>query len=460
MATELRVQRSDSSLPWFWQSQPAATAAGEKLFEDYKNSIFKIENGLTTGTGWIGPDGRLVTAYHVIKGATELTAVSQDGRRYKLGGKVSIDDIADLAALEFVGAKPDAPRIPVADDAKMATTVRTLGHPLGLPLYLSEGTLVRRTTIAENAALTGIGAPEKKFSSQLDSADYKDFVTSAVIVSEIPCNKGNSGGPLFDHKNRAISICSMGKNSMLVAPAPERFSNFLSTAPADEKFVNSGGYVNGFSAYLTALKRQPLTTTIETALAGFSAYGINRIRPKSSVLIRSCASVLAAPYIAGQTYFDITAFAGSTTKLDSIKYGLASVADSAMVAGLAGATLSRNPKILMASKILAAVGAAGRLSTQLIPNNYVLDVHRTNGDTRAPFLDHLIWFPLSSGPVDRAAPSNSKMKFTVDAKSSLETAFLKSVKSDHPLLTDEQFSQFRIADKTAKYDQMRKAFTR
>ncbi len=396
MGNDLRVQRPDGSLPWPWQDQPPASQTGAKLFQDFSDSIVKIENGLTSGTGWIAPDGRVVTAYHVIKSATEIFAITQDGKRHRLGGRVSIDDIGDLAALEFVDAIPNAVRLPVGTSLTTGADVRTIGHPGGWSLHLSEGKFKNASTILGNALANGMSPPDKRFTNPLDIADYQTFLNSNIMVSEIPCRKGNSGGPIFNDRNEVVSVCSMGKDGTLLGPSPERLSAFLQKNPADEKFQNSGYYTNGFSLYLTALERQPLVTLGESAFAGFAAYGFKRLTPKAGVTIRSCATTLALPYVSAQTYFDATGYLGSTNDRDSWKYGLATVADTAMVAGLVGAALFRNPRLHFASKALMGAGALARLSTEVIPNHYVLDISRTNGDTRAPFLDRLILFPMSS----------------------------------------------------------------
>lgn len=396
MVGDLRVQRPDGSLPWPWEQQPPATPEGTKLFQDFSDSVVYIQNGYTSGTGWVGPDGRVVTAYHVIKGATELFAITKDGRRYRLGGRVSIDDVGDLAALEFVDAAPNLRRLPVGIEAKPGSDVRTIGHPGGAPLHLSEGKFTRTSTLLQNATELGKPVPVKSFSNALDAEDFRRFLNSPMMISEIPIRKGNSGGPVFNARNEVVSVCSMGGDGYLLAPSPERMSAFLNCKPGEEPFQNAGYHTNGFSAFLTRLERQPLSTALDSAFAAFAAYGVQRFQPKSGIAIRSCATALVLPYLGGQTYFDMKGYLGSTSSMDSWKYGLATVADSAMILGLAGAAITRNPKIMLASKAICAGGALGRLATEAIPNRYVLDVSRTNGDTRAPFLDHLIWFPLSA----------------------------------------------------------------
>lgn len=84
MSDQIKVQGQDSFIVLPWQEAPTASEAGKKLFHDYSESVVKIQNGLSTGTGWIGPDGRVVTAYHVIKGGSDLFAVTADRRMNRL----------------------------------------------------------------------------------------------------------------------------------------------------------------------------------------------------------------------------------------------------------------------------------------------------------------------------------------------------------------------------------------
>jgi S1-C subfamily serine protease len=70
-------------------------AACQKLLAETAGSVFKVRGDHETGTGWIAPDGRLVTDYHVIMGNREITAEDNQGRVYRLGKDVAIDELHD-----------------------------------------------------------------------------------------------------------------------------------------------------------------------------------------------------------------------------------------------------------------------------------------------------------------------------------------------------------------------------
>lgn len=392
MNDQVTVQGKDSLITFPWQESPSASEAGAKLFHDYRESVVKIQNGLGSGTGWIGPDGRVVTAYHVIKGATELFAVTADGHRHRLGGRVSIDDVADIAMLEIVGSSTDARRLTVAaKPAQPNESVRTLGHPAGLSLHLSEGNFAQNSSMEEVLQAAGKAVPRQVFFDSREKASYDQFITMKWHLSRLPCRPGNSGGPIFNSRDEVFSLCSMGRDGVVLSPEHGRLVAVLGRTPADEPFINNGQYVNGFTRMMLKAERQPLQLAAEGAFASFAALGLREFRPRSSNLQRGLGTALVLPYVAGQGYFDVSGYLGSTSSADSTYYGLASLADAGMLTGLAGTALSRLPHVQRAFKITALAGAGARAACEFMPNHYVLNLERADKrDPRPPFLDHVL----------------------------------------------------------------------
>ena len=96
---------------------------------------------LSQGSGFfVSPDGRLVTNYHVIKGATFYRAKLPTGAYYVLKGVIGVDENRDVAILQF-----DAQEVPYiknlgdSDYVKSGEKVTAIGAPLGFGNTVSEG---------------------------------------------------------------------------------------------------------------------------------------------------------------------------------------------------------------------------------------------------------------------------------------------------------------------------------
>jgi S1-C subfamily serine protease len=125
----------------------------------------------------------LVTACHVVTGATGVTIARDNGKRV-----VKIDTVThdpahsrDLCLLTTDEALPAVPAViaPI-DTVKVGEKVYAIGSPLGLELTLTDG-LVSALRVAQNETLPGIQ-------------------TSAPIAP------GSSGGGLFDKDGRLVGV--------------------------------------------------------------------------------------------------------------------------------------------------------------------------------------------------------------------------------------------------------------
>jgi S1-C subfamily serine protease len=125
----------------------------------------------------------LVTACHVVSGATGVTIARDQGKRVVKIDTVTKDpdrtrDLCVLSAAEDLPAQPAA--IAPIDSVKVGETVYAIGSPLGLELSLTEG-LVSALRHAGNEPLP-------------------DIQTSAAIAP------GSSGGGLFDADGRLVGV--------------------------------------------------------------------------------------------------------------------------------------------------------------------------------------------------------------------------------------------------------------
>ena len=129
----------------------------------------------------VEPSGLVVTNNHVIKGATQVTLLTQDERRVP-ATIVNADENQDLAVLRPEGPIGRGAELADASDAlKQGDQVFAIGSPFGLQNTVTAG-------IVSNAARTNPdnGVP--------------------MIQIDAPINPGNSGGGLFDLEGRLIGI--------------------------------------------------------------------------------------------------------------------------------------------------------------------------------------------------------------------------------------------------------------
>jgi S1-C subfamily serine protease len=189
--TEQDVTRSvDAALKKAAQDAAAAPAPAAVAYRRILPSVVTITTELPGGRGEEGTgvvvkdDGSILTADHVIAGATTIRLFFADGTKAR-GTVVDADPATDIAVLK-------ADRLPsVVVPAVLATgvgvgdDVMAVGTPLGLPDSLSAG------------VVSGLGR-----SIPVDrTRTLKDLIQFDAAV-----NPGNSGGPLLNKKGEVVGI--------------------------------------------------------------------------------------------------------------------------------------------------------------------------------------------------------------------------------------------------------------
>ena len=142
-----------------------------------------------TGSGvLISPDGRVMTAAHVVNGMDEVTVEGIGGEivHAKLLSANSAADVA-LLQLERVTRAMRVARIGDSDLMRVGEQVMVVGAPYGLAYSMSVGWISARW------------APNTIF-PDMPLAEF--FQTTATI------NTGNSGGPLCNMRGEVIGILS------------------------------------------------------------------------------------------------------------------------------------------------------------------------------------------------------------------------------------------------------------
>ena len=148
-----------------------------------------------TGSGSIiDAKGHVLTNYHVVKDASELSVTLADGVDYK-GKIVGVDPENDLAVIQF---DPKGTRLSVipfgsSSGLRVGQKVLAIGNPFGLDRTLTTG------------IISGLGRPVKTESG---------IVIREMIQTDASINPGNSGGPLLNSKGEMIGV-----NTMIYSPS-------------------------------------------------------------------------------------------------------------------------------------------------------------------------------------------------------------------------------------------------
>jgi len=135
------------------------------------------------GSGFIiSVDGLVVTNNHVIERADEIEVIMDDGSRHKATVK-GRDAKTDLALLKIEADEP-LPFVELgnSDSARVGEWVVAVGNPFGLGGTVTAGIISAR-------------------GRDIQSGPFDDF-----LQIDAPINRGNSGGPLFDHSGKVIGI--------------------------------------------------------------------------------------------------------------------------------------------------------------------------------------------------------------------------------------------------------------
>jgi serine protease Do len=137
------------------------------------------------GSGFIiSKDGFVVTNYHVIEGADEITVILSDGKKNK-AKLIGVDKKTDLALLK-IDSPADLKFVLFGDSNKsrIGEWVIAVGNPFGLGGSVSAGIISARGRDIASGQLDGF------------------------IQTDAAINKGNSGGPLFNIKGEVIGIAT------------------------------------------------------------------------------------------------------------------------------------------------------------------------------------------------------------------------------------------------------------
>ena len=136
------------------------------------------------GTGFlVSTDGRIVTNYHVIKGASSAIVKLPDGAFYDVDGVVAFDKARDLAVIKAHGQNFRVVTLGNSDRVQVGEEIVAIGSPLSLESTVSSGIVSGIRTIEEEGG---------KF-----------------LQVTAPISPGSSGGPLFNMAGEVVGITTL-----------------------------------------------------------------------------------------------------------------------------------------------------------------------------------------------------------------------------------------------------------
>ena len=170
----------------------APPGTDDPFFKDFFNQFFGSEGpaprgehqqpGLGSGV-IIDKRGLVLTNFHVVKGADEITIRLSDKRQYR-GQILGTDPKTDLAVVRF---QPDHALTVAAlgnsDALRVGEWAMAIGNPFGLDQTVTVGVI----------SATG--------RSDVGIATYENFIQTDASI-----NPGNSGGPLVNLKGEVVGI--------------------------------------------------------------------------------------------------------------------------------------------------------------------------------------------------------------------------------------------------------------
>lgn len=235
----------------------------------------KVTSSLGSGA-LISPEGRILTAAHVVDKATAIEVIYADGTK-TTGHVVWIEPMIDLAMIQAgkVPSSAKALSLAKASDYQIGEQVIVIGAPFGVSHSLSVGYL---SGIRDGKEIPGTN------------------LTPKLLQTDAAINVGNSGGPMFNLKGEVIGIVSHilsktgGSNGLgfvvsvdtvrdVIDSGPGNFSGFIPFLLNEKQ-----SYALNNSAGYGLLIQHVIPGTLADKL-GFKGGNINVVMGRSPVLL-------------------------------------------------------------------------------------------------------------------------------------------------------------------------------
>jgi serine protease Do len=159
----------------------------EEFFRRFFGDRMPPRERQSLGSGFIiSSDGYVVTNYHVIANAKQITVRLGQGHAEEYDAKiVGVDEPTDVALIK-ISARTPLPTLPLGSSAnlRIAEWVIAIGNPFGLDQTVTAG------IVSAKGRMLGAGP-------------YDDFIQTDASI-----NPGNSGGPLLNLRGEVVGVNS------------------------------------------------------------------------------------------------------------------------------------------------------------------------------------------------------------------------------------------------------------
>jgi serine protease Do len=171
---------------------PAVVGVSTKSMssDDYEDAGSQEEDGVGSGI-IINKDGYILTNYHVINGAQNIT-ITFNNKKTAPAKVVNYDSSLDLAVIKVTSSNvtmPAVAQLGTSSSLEVGDPVVAIGNPMGLEFFGSVTTGV-------------VSALNRQVSVENSGQNQTLIQTDAAI------NPGNSGGPLVNSQGQVIGITS------------------------------------------------------------------------------------------------------------------------------------------------------------------------------------------------------------------------------------------------------------
>jgi len=198
---------------------PTSTGGAEGVFAAVSPSVVVVETfdskgkPLSLGSGVVVAAGRVVTNFHVVRGAAKLR-LRQKSETWP-ASVLRTDRAHDLCLLSAKSVSRAAVSLRASNTLRVGERVYAVGSPEGLELTLSDGLIAALRQVSD----------------------------VSIIQTSAPISHGSSGGGLFDASGRLVGITTSqvvsGQNLNFAMPT-EWLTGFVSEeAPATEPTIPS-----------------------------------------------------------------------------------------------------------------------------------------------------------------------------------------------------------------------------
>ena len=187
LALDFSTDDERNTIQVFQHASPSVVyVTNQTMVRDrYSYDVRAVPQGTGTGVIW-NDDGTIITNYHVIDGANQITITLQDQSSWP-ATVVGVAPSKDLAVLKIQAPAKALVPLPLGDSNNLSVghKVLAIGNPFGLDTTLTVGV---------------VSALER----EIQSGNQRTIRN--VIQTDAAINPGNSGGPLINSKGELIGI--------------------------------------------------------------------------------------------------------------------------------------------------------------------------------------------------------------------------------------------------------------